>query len=119
MGAPVVHFEIHGKDMKALTEFYSKAFGWEIHEAMPTYGLVHTQGGKGIDGGIGDNTQWQGPATTFYMEVDDPQKTLEQIESLGGKVVMPVTELEMVTFALFSDPEGHVLGIVKSEEGQG
>jgi predicted enzyme related to lactoylglutathione lyase len=30
---------------------------------------------------------------------------------------MPVTEIpNMVTFALFSDPEGNVVGVVKSEQ---
>jgi predicted enzyme related to lactoylglutathione lyase len=118
MGAPVVHFEVHGEDLKVLSEFYSKLFGWEVHEAMPgQYGLVHTNAeGKGIDGGIGAGGQWQGPPVTFYMEVDDPQKYLEQAESLGGKVVMPVTEIpNSVTFGLFSDPEGHVLGVLKAE----
>ena len=27
--------------------------------------------------------------------------------------MMPVTELPMVTMALFTDPEGHMIGIVK------
>ncbi len=117
MGAPVVHFEINGEDLKALTEFYSKLFGWAVHEVMPTYGLVHTEaGGKGIDGGIGGGGGSPAPGVVFYVEVDDPQKYLEQVESLGGKVVTPVTEIpNMVTFAHFTDPEGHVLGIVKSE----
>src|SRR6266545_976501 len=50
MGAPVVHFEINGKDLKALSTYYSLLFGWQVHEAMPTYGLVHAgrrQGHRG------------------------------------------------------------------------
>jgi len=118
MGAPVVHFEINGKDLKALSKYYSELFGWQVHEVMPTYGLVHTEaGGKGIDGGIGGGGESAAPGVVFYAEVDDPQKYLEQAEALGGKVVMPVTESPEVTFALFSDPEGHVVGIVKAEEG--
>jgi len=27
-----------------------------------------------------------------------------------------VTELEMVTFAMFTDPEGHLVGLYKSDE---
>ncbi len=35
-------------------------------------------------------------------------------DELGGSVVMPVTDLPMVTIGLFADPEGHVVGIVKA-----
>lgn len=52
MGAPVTHFEINGKDLKGLTKFCSELLGRTVHEAMPTYGMVHTEGGRGIDGGI-------------------------------------------------------------------
>lgn len=116
MGAPVVHFEVNGKDLKALSKFYSQLFGWQVHEVMPTYGLVHTEAeGKGIEGGIGGGGDSPAPGVVFYVEVDDPQKYLEQAESLGGKVVAPVTEIpDQVTFALFADPEGHVIGIVKA-----
>jgi hypothetical protein len=115
MGAPVVHFEINGKDLKVLTKFYSDLFGWQVHEAMPNYGLVHTEaGGKGIDGGLGGEGTGQG--TRIYAEVDDPQKYLEQAENLGGKVVMPVTEMGGVTFGLFTDPEGHEVGVVKADQ---
>jgi hypothetical protein len=27
-----------------------------------------------------------------------------------------VTEMEMVTFAMFTDPEGHLVGLYKSDE---
>ncbi|HVH53014.1 MAG TPA: hypothetical protein VNA32_02660 [Actinomycetota bacterium] len=58
MGAPVVHFEINGKDLKALSTYYSQLFGWQVHEAVPTYGLVHTEaGGRGIEGGISGESQ--------------------------------------------------------------
>lgn len=49
-----------------------------------------------------------------YVQVDDPQAYLDKVESLGGKTVVPVTEIpNMVTFALFTDPEGHMVGLVK------
>lgn len=35
---------------------------------------------------------------------------------MGGKTVVPVTEIpDMVTFAQFADPEGNVVGLVKSQ----
>ncbi len=53
---------------------------------------------------------------SYYAEVDDPQTYLDKAVSLGGKVVMPVTMIpDMVTFAQFTDPEGNIFGIIKSE----
>ena len=113
MGQPVVHFEIIGRDGKKLQEFYSGVFDWHIDADNPMdYGIVDTHGGGGIGGGIG---QGDGESrVTFYVQVDDPQAYLSRIEAMGGKTVMPVTEIpNMVTFALFSDPDGNVVGLVK------
>ena len=113
MGQPVVHFEILGKDAKKLQEFYAGLFDWHIDANNPmNYGIVDTHGDGGIGGGIGPA---QGPnQVTFYVQVDDPQAYLNNIEGMGGKTVMPVTEIpDMVTFALFADPEGNVVGLVK------
>lgn len=113
MGGPVVHFEIIGKDGKKLHAFYSGVFGWVINADNPMdYGLVEAQG-AGIGGGVG---QGDASRVTFYIEVDDPQAYLDKIESNGGKTIVPVTEIPgMVTFAQFADPEGNVVGLVKSE----
>ena len=103
MGNPVVHFEVYGRNAKALQEFYSEAFGWEIHADNPmNYGLVHTEaGGKGIEGGVGEGD----PRVDFMIEVADLQKAIDKVESLGGKIVTPITEIpNMVTYAEFADP---------------
>ena len=116
MGSPVVHFEINGRDSKKLAGFYASIFGWKIDASNPmSYGLVDTDaGGNGINGGIGQSDH--GNQVTFYVEVPDPQAALNQIESMGGRTIVPVTEIpDMVTFAQFADPEGNVVGLVKSE----
>jgi len=118
MGNPVVHFEITGKDGGKLADFYRKLFGWKIDADNPmNYGVVETESGdKGINGGIGQTPEGPGHVT-IYVEVDDPQAALDEAEKLGGKVVMGVEEIpNMVTFALFADPEGHVVGVVKGGE---
>jgi predicted enzyme related to lactoylglutathione lyase len=112
MANPVVHFEIMGKDGKKLQEFYSNLFNWEIDSSNPmNYGLV--KGGEGgIGGGVG---QGDGPPyVTVYIQVDDLQAYLDKVEKLGGKTLVPVTEIpNMVTFALFADPEGNSVGLFK------
>lgn len=116
MGNAVVHFEVNGRDAKKLQQFYGEIFGWKIDADNPmNYGLVDTQaGGDGINGGLGQSDQ--GTLVTFYIAVPDVQAALDRIERMGGRTVVPVTEIpNMVTFAQFADPEGNVVGLVKSE----
>ena len=116
MPNPVVHFEIVGKDGKKLQNFYSNLFGWKIDANNPmNYGMVEASQG-GIGGGIGPTDQGEGHVT-IYIAVDDLQAYLDKAEGMGGKTVMPPTEIPgMVTFALFTDPEGHLVGMVKDEQ---
>lgn len=116
MGNPVVHFEIVGKDSQKLGSFYSELFDWKVNADNPMgYGMVDTGAEGSIGGGIAKAEDGQ-ELVTFYVQVDDPQAYLDKAEKLGGKTIMPVTEIpDMVTFALLADPEGHVVGIVKGE----
>ena len=111
----VVHFEIQSNQAEKLHEFYRNLFEWHIDTNNPMdYGFVDTHAG-GISGGIGGTNG--GPnRVTFYVEVSDPPAALDKAESLGGKTVMPVTEVpDIVTLALFSDPEGNIVGVVKAQ----
>jgi uncharacterized protein len=114
VGAPVTWFEINTSDSQAVRGFYAELFGWKLQVLEEAnYGLVDTGVEGTIGGGIGEA---QGPnQVIFYIEVDDPQAYLDRIEKAGGRTVVPVTEIpDMVTFAQFSDPQGNVVGLVKS-----
>jgi predicted enzyme related to lactoylglutathione lyase len=110
---PVVHWEITGKNAAQLQPFYSSIFGWQIDTNNPmSYGMVNT-GGEGINGGIGPS---DGPnQVTFYIQVPDLQATLDQVEKLGGRTLIPHDEVPGagVTLASFADPEGNVIGLIK------
>lgn len=82
------------------------------------YAIVHAMSGdKGIGGGLGDMGE---PRTTIYVEVPDPQATLDAAIAKGAEVVMPVTEIPgAVTMAIFKDPAGNTFGIVKEKPDQG
>jgi uncharacterized protein len=115
MPNPVTHFEIIGKDANKTQEYYRNLFGWPVDANNPQeYGMVQPQDGKGTGGGIGAEPGGQ-PRVTFYVEVDNPQAYLDKAVSLGGKVVVPVTALEDVTFAMFADPDGNVIGLAKAD----
>ena len=121
MGQPVVHFEITGKDAEKLTSYYSELFGWEIDSDNPiNYGIVQREGnvnadGVGIGGGIGAAPEGHPGHVTFYVEVPDVEAALAKAESLGGSRIMgPDKVAEGVEIGLFNDPEGHMVGLVKS-----
>jgi len=115
MANPVVHFEVLGKDAGALRKFYGDAFGWELQDVMEgSYYMVNTGGERDIAGGIGAAPDHGSGHVTFYVQVEDPAAALEQIKSLGGSTVSePMDVPGGPTIALFADPEGHVVGLVK------
>jgi len=112
MGGNVVHFEVTGKNGKKLQKFYADAFGWKLDTNNPGgYGMVRQE--NSLTGGIGDAPQGSPGGVTFYVHTDDAKATLAKIEKLGGKVLMPLTEVApQTTIALFADPEGHVVGLM-------
>jgi predicted enzyme related to lactoylglutathione lyase len=121
MGQPVVHFEIVGKDPDKLQGYYSDLFGWQIDANNPMkYGVVQREGntnadGVGIGGGVGAGPEGYDGHVTFYVEVPDVEAALAKAESLGGTRMMgPDKPMEGVEIGLFTDPEGHTVGLVRS-----
>jgi len=114
MANPVVYFEVIGSDHEALSAFFKDLFDWEVQQAGPApYSFAKP--GEGITGGIGAGPGGEASYQTFYVQVDDLQATLDKAESLGGKTLMAPTQVsEDTEAALFEDPEGHTIGILRS-----
>lgn len=109
-----MHFEILGKDGAKLQSFYSETFGWTIDSSNPAnYGIVDTgSGDRGIPGGVSAAERGEG-WITFYIEVDDLEATLTEIEGAGGKTLAgPMQVPGGPRLAIFADPEGHTVGLV-------
>jgi predicted enzyme related to lactoylglutathione lyase len=121
MGQAVVHFEVIGKDGDKLRSYYSELFGWEIDANNPmNYGTVQREGntnadGIGIGGGVGVGPEGYEGHVTFYVEVPDVEVALAKAESLGGTRMMgPDKVMEGIEIGMFTDPEGHTIGLIKS-----
>jgi predicted enzyme related to lactoylglutathione lyase len=113
MPNPVVHFEVLGKDADALKRFYGDTFQWELESVMPTYAMVKTGGENDVAGGVGATPDGDGHVT-FYIEVADLDAALAQVAANGGSTVQPPMDVPGgPSIALFADPEGHVVGLVK------
>jgi uncharacterized protein len=120
MGQPVVHFEVVGKDGEKLRSYYADLFGWQIDANNPmSYGVIQRDGntnadGVGIGGGVTGGPEGYEGHVTFYVEVPDVEVALAKAESLGGtRIFGPDKVMEGVELGQFSDPEGHVIGLIK------
>ena len=121
MGQPVVHFEVIGKDGDKLRSYYGDLFGWEFDtDNEMNYGIVPRDGntsadGIGIGGGVGQGPEGSEGHVTFYIQVPEVEAALAKAESLGGSRVMgPMAVAEGVEIGLFTDPEGHLVGVVNT-----
>ncbi len=118
MGAPVIHFEIMGGEGNQLETFYGELFGWKIDSDNPMkYGMVDTEGGPGgINGGVGPATHG-GKRVSIYAQVSDLQAALDKAEQLGGKTMLPPTEVPGgPKLAMFADPAGNVIGLLLGKQ---
>jgi uncharacterized protein len=116
MGRPVVHFEIGVADAARSKDFYGELFGWQIQLDENGYGLVDTDAGSGIDGGILQRPEGVPSYVTFYVGVEDLEPALERAEKLGGKTIMEPMEVPGVGwFAMILDPDGNQVGLFKEQ----
>ncbi len=113
MGTPVVRFEIMGGKGNQLEDFYKELFGWKIDSNNPmTYGMVDTGSPRGVNGGVG-GTQDGKSRVSVYIEVDDFDATLAKAEKLGGKIILPPSQVPGgPKLAMFADPAGNISGLL-------
>ena len=119
MPNPVIHWELGSSDGGKLASFYADVFGWHAQEypgEQPYQMLDAHHEEYGINGGIAQDGRH--PGIVFYIEVEKIDPFLAKIEEQGGKTVMPRTEMPMVTMAQFTDPDGHIVGLVEKGSGQ-
>jgi predicted enzyme related to lactoylglutathione lyase len=111
MAHPVIHAEIRSADPDATRAFFSELFGWTYSDgAFPGYSFVDT----GVEGAIPTAIgPLQGGSDTalFFVGVQDVEATLARAEELGGKIVQPAQQVPGVTFGVFADAQGHLVGV--------
>lgn len=127
MSHPVIHFEIVSEHAEKLRAFYAGVFDWTFSAPMPTgtagagdYATVDTRSaaGNGITGGIASATNGYPGHVTFYIYSDDIERTLRDVESRGGKTLIPPSAVPgtPMQIALFEDPAGNTVGLVNPGE---
>ena len=113
----IVHFEFMGADGDQMNDFYAKLFGWKSEpvEGFDGYNMVAAEQ-AGIGGAVGKGNENMPNYLTVYIQVPDVDKHLAMAEANGGKTVVPRTVVPgTVTFGLFNDPAGNMVGVVEEE----
>jgi predicted enzyme related to lactoylglutathione lyase len=111
---PIVHAEIRSSDPDATRAFFGELFGWTYPNegAFPGYTFVET----GVPGALYtaiSPLQGDGDLVTFFVGVQDMESAVADAVRLGGRVVQDPVAVPGVSFALISDPQGHVVGLAQ------
>lgn len=105
--------ELITSDLESAKKFYGDLFGWEFRETETIFGnpyLVAMKGDKVVagmllrEGNMPDDVplQWD-----TYVTVDDVDASARKVEALGGKVMLPPTDISGVgRFCVIIDPQG-------------
>lgn len=118
--ATIVHFEIPSEDVERANKFYGSLFGWKM-EKFPgmdywTFQTTDEKGNSAIGGGVMKKQHPQHTITN-YIGVDSVVEYSKKVESLGGKVMVPKTEVpKFGWFAVCLDTEGNTFGLWESME---
>ena len=108
--------ELLTSDEAGATKFYSAVFGWQTAE-FPGAGVKYTiwkQQGKGLGGLMKRPMEQIPPHWLSYVTVADVDSTAKKVSQAGGKVLMPPIDVPTVgRIAVFQDPQGVALGIIK------
>ena len=121
----VVHFEIPFDDEARAKNFYRSIFGWDLQD-MPMPGGMNYVGATttaadptthmpkdpgSINGGLMPRSD-MAKAPIIAMEVSSVDEYIKKIEAMGGKVMMPKTEIGgMGYYAYVTDTENNVIGL--------
>lgn len=111
--------ELITTDLASAKEFYGELFGWTFTEAKTIYGnpylVAHHEGivigGMMIkEGNVPDDIM---PCWDPYVTVDDIEASAKKVVSLGGKVILPPTDMpEVGRFCVINDPQGVSLNLI-------
>ena len=125
---PIVHIEIPAKDIAGAEKFYGELFGWNIQsDPIHNYSLFQAEGGPaggfvttGEEGTDDGRVHYKPDSLLVYISTDDIDASLARVEELGGKTVLPKTEIPHVGwFGIFTDPTGNRIALFTAQPRQG
>lgn len=110
------HIEIPVDDPARAQRFYQAVAGWKIEPAQGFEDYWTYQSGPGeMGGGFGVRGKTAGNVIRDYIAVDSIDAALPQVESNGGKIVTPKTDIGFGWYAALLDSEGNEIGLYEAK----
>lgn len=108
----ICYIEIPANKAEDAAAFYSTIFGWTVRERGDG-NLAFDDSGSVSGTWVKENDRTPEERLRVYIMVDSITESLHQIQTAGGKVLTPRTELgpNMGAFAAFADPVGNEFGL--------
>lgn len=109
--------ELSTSDLDAAVEFYTRHFGWTQEGAMPMgelgdYKFIQHKG-TGIGAMMTKVAELPVPMWSYYIGVDDIDRSTEAVKVQGGKIIMGPDQIPGGEFAVVGiDRQGATFGIV-------
>jgi predicted enzyme related to lactoylglutathione lyase len=110
----ITHIEFPADNTDRAQAFYKGLFGWDFegYDALPGYFLFTTGAIDSSGGAVGTRGTATGDKLRIYITVDSLDDTLPKVEPLGGKIVLPKSEIPgQGWYAVVNDSEGSEVGL--------
>lgn len=107
--------ELATRDLDKAKAFFNALLGWEIEKMDGMDYYVIKNKGR-MNGGMLPMTEEWGEMPSHWMvyfSVEDVNASAKKVEELGGKVHVPVTEIEAGHFCVIADPTGGVCTLLQ------
>ena len=113
----IVHIEIPSANLEASGKFYEALFGWKI-TPVPEMNYVLWESAEGPGGGFNPLGEGSQPGNVLiYVDSADIEADLRNAEALGGKVIVPKSDISGVGwFGIFADPTGNRIALYTSKD---
>jgi len=117
MTKPVVHLELHTRDLGGARDFYAGVCGWNSELITVPRGAYHSLAmGGGLDGGIVECGARR-PLWLPYVEVEDVFAESERARALGATVVLAPREGPAGWRAVVATPAAGELAFWQTKRG--
>jgi predicted enzyme related to lactoylglutathione lyase len=103
--------ELVTPEMETAKAFYGDLFGWEAEDVPAAIPRATFTLGDLLVGGIHSPTPQEGEGArwTVSFGVSDADQSTARAEELGGRTVLPATDIPIGRFSIVSDPAGATL----------